>query len=188
MPRVMTLGRVAPAWRMSMRQTVDPLLYFAGQPTHVGGLGMLGTPGEPSWTMPGGWGPRPPAYPGDNHLRPTSGGCGPTDPRCRGGTGSGLGSVLKGASRLGIGALAQLPGEPPPATDAATADVVRMATGYWLVWSALGVVGGAMGAYHGYKRNNSLGWGIAWALLGSMFPIITIPISLAQGFGKRKGR
>lgn len=49
----------------------------------------------------------------------------------------------------------------------------------------LGTVGAAAGAYHGYKRNDSIGWAIAWALLGSMFPVVTIPLSFAQGFGKR---
>jgi len=57
-----------------------------------------------------------------------------------------------------------------------------------LAIGTLGTVGMAAGAYHGYKRNNSVGWAIGWALLGGMFPVITIPVSLAQGFGKRKGR
>ncbi len=51
-----------------------------------------------------------------------------------------------------------------------------------LGWAAVGA-----GAYHGYKRNNSIGWAIGWALLAGFFPIITVPVSLAQGFGKRKG-
>jgi hypothetical protein len=51
---------------------------------------------------------------------------------------------------------------------------------------AIGAAGAAAGAYHGYKRNNSIGWAIGWALLGGLFPIITVPVSLAQGFGKRK--
>ena len=52
-------------------------------------------------------------------------------------------------------------------------------------WAALSVAGMGLGAYHGYKRNNSVGWGVGWGLLGGLFPIFTIPISLAQGFGKR---
>jgi hypothetical protein len=50
----------------------------------------------------------------------------------------------------------------------------------------IGMAGAAAGAYHGYKRNNSVGWAIGWALLGGVFPIITVPVSLAQGFGKKK--
>ncbi len=40
-------------------------------------------------------------------------------------------------------------------------------------------------AYHGYKRNNSVGWAIGWGLLGGLFPIITPAVAFAQGFGKR---
>jgi len=41
-------------------------------------------------------------------------------------------------------------------------------------------------AYHGYKRNNSLGWALVWALLGGAVPIIGVPVALAQGFAKPK--
>ncbi len=51
---------------------------------------------------------------------------------------------------------------------------------------AISLAGAAAGAYHGYKRNNSIGWAIAWAILGGLVPIITVPVSLAQGFGKKK--
>lgn len=50
---------------------------------------------------------------------------------------------------------------------------------------ALTLGGTAAGAYHGYKRNNSLGWAIGWALLGGLFPVITVGVAAAQGFGKR---
>ncbi len=39
--------------------------------------------------------------------------------------------------------------------------------------------------YHGYKRNKSIGWAIAWALVPS---VIGIPLALAQGFGKPKAK
>jgi len=55
-------------------------------------------------------------------------------------------------------------------------------------WRIFALAGAAVGAYHGYKRNNSVGWGIAWGFLGSVFPIIVIPIAVAQGIGKPKGR
>lgn len=49
------------------------------------------------------------------------------------------------------------------------------------------VAGAAGGAYHGYKRNNgSIGWAIGWAVLGGAFWPVTIPVALAQGFGKPK--
>jgi hypothetical protein len=55
----------------------------------------------------------------------------------------------------------------------------------YAVWSALSLAGASFGAYHGYKRNNgSVGWAIGWFLLGGIAPVITIPVSIAQGFGK----
>lgn len=53
-------------------------------------------------------------------------------------------------------------------------------------YSLLSTAGVAVGAYHGYKRNNSIGWAIGWALLGGAFPFIAIPVAFAQGVGKRK--
>lgn len=56
---------------------------------------------------------------------------------------------------------------------------------YRYVWGALSLAGAGSGAYHGYKRNRgSIGWAIGWFLLGGLFPVVTIPVSLAQGFGK----
>ncbi len=53
------------------------------------------------------------------------------------------------------------------------------------LWGVLTIAGTAMGAFHGYRRNNSIGWAVGWAVLGGLFPIIAIPIMLAQGFGKK---
>lgn len=47
-------------------------------------------------------------------------------------------------------------------------------------------VSGPACLYHGYKRNNSIGWGIAWSLFGGALPLLAVPIALAQGFGKKK--
>lgn len=52
--------------------------------------------------------------------------------------------------------------------------------------SALSLASAGASAYHGYKRNDSVGWAVAWGLLGGIFPVITPAIALAQGFGKRK--
>lgn len=38
--------------------------------------------------------------------------------------------------------------------------------------------------YHGYKRNDSVGWALGWGLLGMLFPIVTPTVAVAQGFGK----
>lgn len=53
-------------------------------------------------------------------------------------------------------------------------------------YTALSVAGTAIGAYHGYKRNDSVGWAVGWALLGATFPFITIPVAFAQGIGEAK--
>lgn len=43
----------------------------------------------------------------------------------------------------------------------------------------------AASAYHGYKRNDSVGWALWWGLMGGLFPIITPVIAVAQGFGQK---
>lgn len=53
------------------------------------------------------------------------------------------------------------------------------------LWSVLAVVSSAAAAYHGYKRNQSIGWAVAWGLLGGVAPVITPAIAVAQGFGRR---
>jgi len=49
----------------------------------------------------------------------------------------------------------------------------------------MGLAGMVYGGYHGFKRNNSVGWAIGWGLLGSAFPTITAGIALGQGYGRR---
>jgi hypothetical protein len=56
------------------------------------------------------------------------------------------------------------------------------------IWGVLATISMAASAYHGYKRNDSIGWAIGWAICGSLFPVITPVIAVAQGFGKPKGR
>lgn len=53
------------------------------------------------------------------------------------------------------------------------------------VWGVLSAVSAGASAYHGYKRNNSVGWAIVWGLLGGIFPILVPAIAIAEGFGKR---
>jgi len=45
----------------------------------------------------------------------------------------------------------------------------------------------AANAFHGYRRNGSIGWALAWAALGYAAPVITTVIATAQGFGHKKG-
>ena len=48
------------------------------------------------------------------------------------------------------------------------------------VWSVLGTVSMVASAYHGYVRNQSIGWALWWGFMGSLFPVITPTIALAQ--------
>lgn len=54
------------------------------------------------------------------------------------------------------------------------------------VWAVASVLSTALCAYHGYKRNDSVGWAVVWGLLGGLFPVITPVIAYAQGFGEPK--
>jgi len=42
----------------------------------------------------------------------------------------------------------------------------------------------AVSAYHGYRRNRSIGWALVWGAMGFLFPVMTPTIALAQGFGQ----
>ena len=44
----------------------------------------------------------------------------------------------------------------------------------------------ALCVFHGYRRNNSIGWALAWGLAGIALPVVTPVIAVAQGFGQRK--
>ena len=67
----------------------------------------------------------------------------------------------------------------------ATGQLVPYGGGSWEAFaSTLALAGTALGAYHGYKRTESIGWTLGWALVGGLFPVIAIPVALAQGFGK----
>lgn len=49
------------------------------------------------------------------------------------------------------------------------------------------LAGGAVGVYHGYKRNDdSVGWALGWGFFGSLLPLIAVPLMFGQGLGKEK--
>lgn len=55
-------------------------------------------------------------------------------------------------------------------------------------WSVIGGVvtlaSAATSAYHGARRNQSVGWAIWWFTMGLLFPVITPTVAVAQGFGR----
>lgn len=59
-------------------------------------------------------------------------------------------------------------------------------TPFRIAWGIASTASFAASVYHGYKRNDSVGWAIWWGLMGALFPIITPTIALAQGFAKPK--
>jgi hypothetical protein len=56
------------------------------------------------------------------------------------------------------------------------------------IYGAIGLATGVAAAYHGYRRGREHPvWNaIGWSLLGSWFWPVTLPVMLAQGFGKAK--
>lgn len=53
-------------------------------------------------------------------------------------------------------------------------------------WTVATVASVGASAYHGQRRNDSVGWGIWWGVMGYVAPVITPAIAVAQGFGERK--
>ena len=53
-------------------------------------------------------------------------------------------------------------------------------------YAAVSLVATGLGAYHGYKRNNSVGWAIWWGFASGVAPFFALPIAYAQGFAKRR--
>jgi hypothetical protein len=54
---------------------------------------------------------------------------------------------------------------------------------FWMIASTASM---AVSTYHGYKRNQSIGWALVWGALGAAFPILTPTVAIAQGLGKEK--
>lgn len=105
---------------------------------------------------------------------------------------SGLGAdrdpSMGGLGRLsGLGQYVQYyPNFPSMGADEAVAPAEEPSAGVRAVAALIGTAIVGAGIYHGYKRNDSVGWALGWGLMAGMFPIITIPIAIAQGFGKPK--
>lgn len=55
-----------------------------------------------------------------------------------------------------------------------------------VTWGVLATASMAASAYHGYKRNQKVGWALWWGALGFVFPILVPTIALAQGYARPK--
>jgi len=96
---------------------------------------------------------------------------------------------------MGLGGIGMLGATPAAGDTGDTAAPQSVAASYaampmwWkITYGTLVTASGALSLYHGYRRNNSLGWGLGWFALGTLFPVITPTVAFAQGFAKRKGR
>ena len=47
-------------------------------------------------------------------------------------------------------------------------------------------LGALAAAFHGYRRNKSIGWALLWGALGFALPLGTNVIALAQGYADPK--
>lgn len=54
-----------------------------------------------------------------------------------------------------------------------------------MFWATASIASTAFCAWHGYKRNQSVGWAFLWGVGGAMAPIIAPAIAVAQGAGER---
>jgi hypothetical protein len=54
------------------------------------------------------------------------------------------------------------------------------------IYGVIATASAAASAYHGYKRNQSIGWALWWGFCGGLFPILTPVLAVAQGYGKAK--
>lgn len=69
----------------------------------------------------------------------------------------------------------------PPSVSAADLLVSYQPTTFTYLLSTIGM---GMAAFHGYRRNNSVGWALAWGALGAAFPVITNVIAVAEGYAR----
>lgn len=44
----------------------------------------------------------------------------------------------------------------------------------------------AASAYHGYRRDGSIGWAVVWGLCGLFLPVVTPAVALLQGYAEPK--
>lgn len=56
------------------------------------------------------------------------------------------------------------------------------------VLGVVSMISAAACGYHGYKRNDSVGWAVAWFMLGGLMPVLVPVVAVAQGFGEPAGR
>jgi len=90
--------------------------------------------------------------------------------------------LLSGEERDHATRLLVAAGVSPVAVTSATATIGAVQRSQWKTYATLAAAAGA--GFHGYRRNDSLGWALWWFVMGSLFPIATSVVGLAQGYGQ----
>lgn len=80
----------------------------------------------------------------------------------------------------GVGAEEIAPPDVPAPSAGGIAEIVGEP-----LWKTAVLASTVASVYHGYKRNDSIGWALWWGLMGGLFPFVTPVIAVAQGYGKR---
>lgn len=75
---------------------------------------------------------------------------------------------------------------PTPSTSTAVVHAEMGAVPSVLYLASLAASGAL--AYHGYKRNNSVGWALVWGLAGGIVWPVSLAIAFSQGFAKSRLR
>jgi hypothetical protein len=94
--------------------------------------------------------------------------------------------IWKGADAPIVNAALAMSFSPMRGFGAESPEATEVWKAYWTnpTWNVIRTVSMVASVYHGYRRNDSVGWALWWGLMGSIFPIITPTIALAQGFGE----
>jgi len=93
----------------------------------------------------------------------------------------------RASDNLSLGSYEPIPKPGGPEILSGTAAIDALESVNDAVHSSIGRKAAACAtAFHGYKRNQSVGWALAWAAAGYAAPVLAPVIALAQGFGKAK--
>jgi hypothetical protein len=52
------------------------------------------------------------------------------------------------------------------------------------IWGVISLSAAVLGTYHGYRRDNSIGWALGWGFFGATVPVIALPLMFAEGFAE----
>lgn len=98
------------------------------------------------------------------------------------GDGLGLGTLNRAADQSGV--VHPLANLGQPQTGSRYGTLHGLPGGVSMALWVAGLASVPVLAYHGYKRNRSVGWALVWGIFGSWVWPITVPVAFAQGYAK----